>query len=87
MILRLISRKVVLNGCSAFGRKKNHLIEATTEIKYALEHSSFIWRAAVVFSFINLHPAYFFCALTPFVLNFNALLEWAIATIEAQRES
>lgn len=74
-------------GAQPLAEKKNHLIEATTEIKYALEHSSFIWRAAVVFSFINLHPAYFFCALTLFVLKFNALLEWAIATIEAQRES
>lgn len=61
MILTLISCKVVLSGCDSqthsFGRKKNHLMDAMTEIKYALEHSSFIWRAAVVFLVINLQPA------------------------------
>lgn len=33
----------------AFGRKKDHLMQALIEIKYALEHSSFILRAAVGF--------------------------------------
>ena len=66
-------------------------MQATIEIKYALVHSSFIWRAAVVFSVLNLQPSYFFCALKlrvclPFCFKVQRS-PWAIATIEAPKRA